>query len=104
MNEKRTKTTASIGLLIGGIFGLVGSFAPSASLRGLAWGIDGVGLILASTLLTIYYFRKGLDTTAAGFLIFAIGEGLILSSSGIDLNSGIPLFGAGNSLWSYNFV
>jgi len=100
MNEKRTKTTASIGLLIGGIFGLVGSFAPSAPLRGLAWGIDGVGLILASTLLTIYYHRKGLDTTAAGFLIFASGEGLILSSSGIDLNSGIPLFGAGTSLWA----
>ncbi len=100
MNDKQTKTTASIGLFIGGLFGLVGSFAPSASLRGLAWGIDGVGLIVASAFLTVYYFRKGLDTTATGFLIFAIGEGLILSSSGSDLEMGVTPFGAGTSLWA----
>ena len=100
MNERLIKITASIGLFIGGIFGMVGSFVTSASLRNLAWGIDGVGLILASALLTIYYFRKGLDFTAAGFLIFAIGEGLILSSSGMDLDSNVSSFGAGTSLWA----
>jgi len=100
MNDKHTKITASIGLVSGGLFGLAGSFAPTASIRGLAWGIDGVGLILASALLTIYYFRKGLDTTAAGFLIFAIGESLILSSSGIDLEMGMTPFGSGAGLWA----
>ena len=100
MNERITKITASIGLFMGGIFGMAGSLAPSASLRGLAWGIDGVGLILASALLTVYYFRKGLDMTAAGFLVFAIGEGLILSSSGINLDESVSSFGAGTSLWA----
>ena len=100
MNERLTKITASIGLLIGGIFGMVGSFVPSASLRSLAWGIDGVGLILATVILTIYYFRKGFDITAAGFLIFAIGESLILSSSGIRLDEDVSSFGAGCSLWA----
>ena len=100
MNEKLTEITASIGLFIGGIFGLAGSFAPSASLRGLAWGVDGVALILASALLTMYYFRKGFDTTAAGFLIFAIGEGFILSYSGIDLDTNVSSFGAGTGLWA----
>ena len=100
MNERLTKITASIGLFIGGLFGMVGSFVTSASFRNLAWGIDGVGLILASALLTIYYFRKGLDVTAAGFLIFAIGESLILSSSGMDLDSNVSSFGAGTSLWA----
>ena len=100
MNERINKITASIGLFIGGIFGMVGSFAPSASLRCLAWGIDGVGLILASALLTIYYFRKGLDMTAAGFLIFAMGEALILSSSRINLDEYVSSFGAGTSLWA----
>jgi len=104
MNDKQTKIIAAIGLFIGGLFGLVGSFAPTASLRGLFWGIDGVGLILASALLTIYYFRKGLDTTAAGFLIFAIGESLILSSSGIDLEMGMTSFGAGTSLWASSLL
>ena len=100
MNERLTKITASIGLIVGGVFGMVGSFVPSASLRSLAWGIDGVGLILATSILTIYYFRRGLDITAAGFLIFAIGESLILSSSGIRLNEDVSSFGAGCSLWA----
>jgi len=100
MNERLTKITASIGLFIGGIFGMAGSFAPSPSLRCLAWAIDGVGLILATALLTVYYFRKGMDTAAAGFLIFAIGESLVLSSNGMDLNSNLTSFGAGTSLWA----
>ena len=100
MNERMTKLTASIGLIIGGVFGMAGSFVPSDSLRSLAWGIDGVGLILATVILTIYYFRKGLDVTAAGFLIFVIGESLILSSSGIRLDEDVSSFGAGCSLWA----
>jgi hypothetical protein len=100
MNEKLIKTIASVGLFIGGIFGMVGSFVSSASIRGLAWGLDGVGLILASALLTIYYFRKGYDTIAAGFLIFAVGEGLILSCNATNLNENVSSFGAGTSLWA----
>jgi len=100
MNERSIRIIAAIGLMLGGIFGMVGSFVPSASLRGLAWGIDGVGIIVSSALLTITYFRKGLAMTAAGFLIFAIGESLILSSPAIDLNADVSSFGAGTSLWA----
>ena len=100
MQEKSTTITASTGLLIGGILGMAGSFASSASLRSLAWGLDGIGLIIAGALLVIYYFRKGEDTTAAGFLIFILGEALILSSSGIDLDANVPSFGAGTALWA----
>ena len=79
---------------------MIGSFVTSPSMRGLAWGIDGVGLVLATALLTIYYFRKGSDWTATGFLIFAIGQGLILSSSGDNLDASITSFGAGTALWA----
>ena len=79
---------------------MAGSFVTSAVLRGLFWGIDGIALVLAGSLLTLYYFRKGADGTAAGFLIFSIGQALILSSSGIDLSAGRPLFAAGTGLWS----
>jgi hypothetical protein len=104
MNEKLTKTTASIGLIIGGILGMAGSFAPSASLRSLAWGLDGIGLIIAGALLATYYFRKGYDATAAGFVIFIIGEAIILSSSGINLDQNIPSFGAGTALWAASLI
>jgi hypothetical protein len=104
MNEKLTRTIASVGLFIGGIFGVAGSFVSSASFRGLAWGLDGVGLILASALLTIYYFRKGYDTVGAGFLIFIVGEGLILSCNATDLNENVSSFGTGTSLWAASLV
>ena len=100
MSDRLTKVTASLGLFIGGVFGMIGSFVPSAPLRSLAWGIDGVGLILATVILAVYYFRKELDVTAAGFLIFAIGESLIISSSGIRLDANASSFGAGCSLWA----
>ena len=104
MNEKLTKTIACAGLFIGGLFGLIGSFVPSTSLRGLFWGLDGISLLVATSLLTVYYFRKGYDSIAAGFLIFAIGEGLILSSNTADLNENVSSFGAGTSLWAASLV
>ena len=79
---------------------MAGTFAPTASLRGLAWGIDGVGLIVASALLTIAFYRTGQDLVASGFLVFAIGEGLILSGAAMDLAASVPSFGAGISLWA----
>ena len=99
MKEKLTEIIASIGLFIGGIFGMAGSFAPSDSLRSLLWGLDGIGLIVAGALLFVYYFRKGYDAAAAGFLIFTIGEALILSSSAINLDANVSSFGAGTALW-----
>ena len=51
MNEKVSRITASTGLFIGGILGMAGSFAADNSLRSLAWSIDGMALILATTLL-----------------------------------------------------
>ena len=104
MKERQTKMTASIGLIIGAILGTAGSFVPSASLRGLAWGIDGIALIIAGALLTIYYYRTGVDGVAAGFLIFTIGQGFILSTPGVNLDENIALFGAGTGLWSASLV
>ena len=79
---------------------MAGTFAPSATLRGLAWGIDGVALVMAGTLLTIVFYRAGQDLVASGFLVFAIGEGIILSGAAMDLDASVPSFGAGSSLWA----
>jgi hypothetical protein len=79
---------------------MAGAFAPSASLRGLAWGIDGVALVMAGAMLTVMFYRKGQDLVAAGFLVLAIGEGAILSGAAMDLDASVPSFGAGSSLWA----
>ena len=91
MNDNGLRVLASVGLAVGGVFGLAGTFAPSASLRGLAWGIDGVGLVMASAVLTLVFYGKGQDLVASGFLVFAVGEGLILSGAAMDLTLSVSV-------------
>jgi hypothetical protein len=100
VDDKSLRVLASVGLAVGGVLGLAGTFAPSASFRGLAWGIDGLGLVMASTLLTLGFYRKGEDLVASGFLVFAIGEGVILSGAAMDLAASVPSFGAGTGMWA----
>jgi hypothetical protein len=104
VNDKGLRVLASVGLAVGGVFGMAGTFAPSAFLRGLAWGIDGVGLVMAGALLTLAFYRKGQDLVASGFLVFTVGEGLILSGAAMDLAASVPSFGAGTSLWALALV
>lgn len=100
MNDKSLRVLASIGLGVGGVLGLAGTFAPSAALRGLAWGIDGIALVMACALLTLRYFRIRQEIVAAGFLVFAIGESLLVSGAAMDLTRSAPSFGGGVGLWS----
>ena len=104
MEDKLSNVLASIGLALGGVLGLAGAFAPSAVLRSLAWGVDGAGIVMASALLMLGFHRKGQDLVAAGFLVLAIGEGVILSGGAIDLDASIPSFGAGTALWAVALV
>jgi len=99
-NDKRLRLVAAVGLGLGGLLGMAGSFAPSDALRGLAWGIDGVSLVIASALLAVHFFRHGEDVVAAGYIVFAVGQGLVVSGSAMSLAASSPSFGAGASLWA----
>jgi hypothetical protein len=98
--NKNLNVIASVGLAFGGVFGLAGTFVGQANLRNIAWEIDGLGLIVASSLLAIKFFRKGCDAIAAGFLVFAIGEAVMLSGQAAGLEGIIPSFAAGTALWA----
>ena len=91
---------AAIGLALGGVFGLVGTLLTQRNLQSVSWGIDGVGLVMAAALLTLKYFRKGSDVVAAGFLVFAIGESVMLAGTAGTLAASVPSFAAGAALWS----
>jgi len=91
---------AVIGLALGGVFGMVGTMVSEPNLRAAAWGIDSVGLIVATALLALKHFRAGNDCVAAGFLVFAMGESVILSGTAATLEVSIPSFGAGAALCS----
>jgi hypothetical protein len=100
MNDRSLRVMASVGLAVGGALGMAGTFASSASLRGLAWGIDGIALVTACALLMLRYFKLGQEVVAAGFLVFGIGESLLVSGAAMDLTRSSPSFGAGVGLWA----
>ena len=100
MATDRPSAVAPICLVAGALLGLAGSFAPSASLRGLAWGIDGTALVVAAALLAIHCLQQNHGTIAAGFLVFIAGQTLVLSGSAMSLEASSPLFAAGAALWS----
>jgi hypothetical protein len=100
MSDERIRVVGAVGLVIGALFGMAGTFAPSPELRGLAWGVDGVALVVAFALISVHHFRHGRDQLAAGFLVFLAAETLIVAGSAMDLEEVAPLFAAGASLWA----
>lgn len=100
MNGKRLWVVAAAGLIVGALLGMAGSFASSTALRGLAWGVDGISLCVASALLAVHHLREGNDQLAAGFLVFLAGETLIVPGSAMELAASAPSFAAGAGLWS----
>jgi hypothetical protein len=91
---------AGVSLLIGAALGLAGTLVASPQLQAGLWAIDAVALVLATSLLTIKYVRAGQDLTAAGFLVFAIGEGVLLSGTAAGPRGSVPSFAAGTALWA----
>lgn len=104
MAAERPSAAAPICLVVGALLGLAGSFAPSAALRGLAWGIDGIALVVAAALLAVHFLGRGDQTLAAGFLVFIAGEALVLSGSAMSLEASAPSFAAGAGLWAAALV
>jgi hypothetical protein len=88
-----------IGLALGAIFGLAGTMVEQPHLQQIFWAIDSAGLVMATSLLSLKFFRKGNDIVATGFLVFAIGEGVLLSGTGAGTVASVPAFAAGTALW-----
>ena len=91
---------AATGLFFGAAFGLAGTFVESPSLQASLWAIDSVGLVIATALLALRYFRAGSDIVAGGYLVFAIGEGVLLSGTAAGPSGSVPAFAAGTALWA----
>ncbi|GKS58576.1 hypothetical protein YTPLAS18_21030 [Nitrospira sp.] len=55
---------------------------------------------MAGATLTMIFYCMGQDLVAAGLLVDALGEGVILSGVALDLDAATPSFGVGSSLWA----
>jgi hypothetical protein len=99
-SEQVVDRIAAVGLLVGAGFGLAGTLVESPHLQASLWAIDSVGLVIATSLLALKYFRDGEDVVAGGFLVFAIGEGVLLSGTAAGPSGSVPAFAAGTALWA----
>lgn len=97
--SKRLALFAALSLVVGGLLGMVGSFAP-ASVRGIAWGLDGTALVMGALLMAVHHIKLGNEQLAAGFLTFVAGQTLVVSGSAMDLVASSPSFAAGAGLWA----
>lgn len=103
-SERMLNRVAALGLFVGAVFGLAGTFAGSPHLQASLWAVDSVGLVIATCLLTLKYFRLEADVVAAGFLVFAIGEAVLLSGTAAGPRDSVPSFAAGTALWAAALV
>jgi hypothetical protein len=95
-----TNVATAIGLALGGVFGMLGTMVAERNLQAAFWAVDGVGLVVATALLALRFFRTGNDIVAAGFLVFTIGESVMLAGTAESLAGSVPSFAAGTALWS----
>ena len=91
---------AAGGLLVGAAFGMAGTFVATPVLQACLWAVDSVGLVVAASLLAIKCFRIGAELASGGFLVFAIGEGVLLSGTAAGPSGSVPAFAAGTALWA----
>lgn len=98
--KSNLKVIVCAGLALGGVLGLAGTLVAARNIRTLCWGVDAVGLVVATSILALSYFQKEKIAVAAGFLVFAIGESVMLSGTAASLEASVPSFAAGTALWS----
>jgi hypothetical protein len=99
-SDRTLNRIAAAGLLVGAGFGLAGTLVSSPNLQASLWAIDSVALVIATSLLTLKYFRAESELVSAGFLVFAIGEGVLLSGTAAGPRGSVPAFAAGIALWT----
>jgi len=91
---------AAFGLVLGAVFGMAGTFVAQPNLQGLLWAIDGAGLVAAAAVLALKFLRMEHELVAAGFIVFAIAEAVMLSGTAGGPVASVPAFGAGTVLWA----
>jgi len=98
--KQNEKTLASVGLLIGAVFGASGSiFTDPPVLQTMLYEISSIGLTAGTAFLAVKFMRDNKDYIATGFLLFAIAEAIMTVGMPLGQVGGQPSFGAGLAMY-----
>ena len=103
-HQRRLDRAIVGGLGVGAAGGIAGTIVAHDGIRQVLWAVDGVGLVVAGALLTLRFLRRHEDRVAAGFLVFTLGEVLLLGGTAAGLAGSVPTFAGGIALWSAALV
>ena len=98
--SRNLRILAILGLIAGCVLGMAGSMVAGEHVRAVCWAIDGTGVIVATTILACTFIRSGKMEIGVGFLVYAIGESVMLTGTAASLEASVPAFAAGTALWS----
>ncbi len=101
---KELRILAVAGLLLGATLGMAGSMVAASNVRAVCWAIDAAGVIVATVTLALAYLRAERMEVAIGFLVYAIGEAIMLTGTSMSLEASVPAFAAGTALWSVGLI
>ena len=104
MTRRSTDLVIVVSLIVGAALGIGGTMVSSDATRQILWLIDGLGVVIATTLLAVRFLRSGDDVVAAGFIVFALGETLLIAGTPQGLDASVPSFGGGVALWAAGLV
>lgn len=101
---RELRILAVAGLVAGGILGMAGSMVAASNVRAVCWAIDAAGVIVATVTLALSYLRAGKMEVAVGFVVYAMGEAIMLTGTPMSLEASVPAFAAGTALWSVGLI
>lgn len=100
---ERNNLISAVGLAIGVSFGIAGGFFPDPITQRTLYLISSLGLMAGLLVLSTKFLRKGHDLTAAGLILFTIGEGMMTSCSAGPEDVAMAAFGAGMAVYAPSF-
>ena len=98
------RTVVLARLVLSAVLGMAGTMVGGQPLRAVLWGIDGTGLgtnlNAATSLLALAHFRAGNGLGAGGFMVYCIGEAVMLGGTAMTPDASVPTFAAGTAFLS----
>ena len=100
----RLIVVATLGLGLGAVSGVASMLAGRENFRDIFSAIQSLCLIVATAILALRYYRKGCDSVAAGFLLYAIGEAVTFSGATAGARASVTSLGVWTALWAVSLL